>query len=78
MVYRERPLFYELLWWLVTLTIFVRCWRLIARKIAELFRFHRAMSQFYEACGIDDEGLFHAFWTLASKTRSLGKKYDKR
>ena len=26
----------------------------MARKLAELFRFHRAMSQFYEACGIND------------------------
>jgi len=50
----ERQLFDKLLWGLVTSTIFVRFLRLIARKLAELFRFHRAMTQFYEACGIDD------------------------
>ena len=32
----------------------MQCQRLIARKIAELFSSNRAMSQFYEACGIDD------------------------
>ena len=50
----DHQLFDKLLWCLVSSPIFVRCQRLIARKIAELFSSNRAMSQFYEACGIDD------------------------
>ena len=50
----DRLLFDKLLRCLVSSPIFVRCQRLIARKIAELFSSNRAMSQFYEACGIDD------------------------
>ena len=49
------PLFDKLLWCLVgSSPIFVRCQCLIARKIAELFSSNRGMSQFYEACGIND------------------------
>ena len=44
----DRPLFDKLLCCLVSSPIFV------ARKIAELFSSNRAISQFYEACGIDD------------------------
>ena len=44
----DRPLFDKLLCCLVSSPIFV------ARKIAELFSSNRAMSQFYEACGIND------------------------
>ena len=50
----DRLLFDKLLRCLVSSPIFVRCQRLIARKIAELFSSNRAMSQFYEACGIND------------------------
>ena len=50
----DRPLFEKLLWCLASSPIFVHCQRLIARKIAELFSSNCAMSQFYEACGIDD------------------------
>ena len=49
----DRPLFDKLLWCLVISPIFVCCQRLIARKIADLFSSNRAMSQCYEACGID-------------------------
>ena len=49
------PLFDKLLWCLVgSSPIFVRCQCLIARKIAELFSSNRGISQFYEACGIND------------------------
>ena len=50
----DRQLFDKLLWCLVSSPIFVRCQRLMPRKIAELFSSNRAMSQSYEACGIDD------------------------
>ena len=50
----DRPLFDKVLWCLVSLLICVCRQCLIARKIAELFSSNRAMSQFYEACGIDD------------------------
>jgi hypothetical protein len=35
----ERQVFDKLLWGLVSSTIFVRCYSLIARKLAELFSF---------------------------------------
>ena len=41
-------------WCLVSSPIFECCQRLIARKIAEIFSSNWAMSQFYEACGIND------------------------
>ena len=50
----DRQLFDKLLWCLVSSPIFVSCQRLMPRKIAELFNSNRAMSQFYEAGGIDD------------------------
>jgi hypothetical protein len=40
----DRQLFDKLLWCLVSSPIFVRCQRLIARKIAELFSSNLAMS----------------------------------
>ena len=50
----ERPLFDKLLWRLVTSTIFVRSLRLIAKKLAELFCFHRSVRTFYAACSFDE------------------------
>ena len=50
----DRPLLDKLLWCLVSSPIFVCCQRLIARKIAELFSTNRAVSQLYQAWGIDD------------------------
>ena len=42
----DRPLFNKLYWQLVTLTIFVRCQRLIARKVAELSGFNPGIQIF--------------------------------
>jgi len=50
----EHQLFDKLLWGLVTSTIFVRCQRLIARKLAVLFGFNRGVRPFYAACCFDD------------------------
>jgi hypothetical protein len=46
--------FEKLLWGLVTSTIFVRCQRLIARKLAVLFCFNHNVRLFYAACCFDD------------------------
>ncbi len=54
MVAHEQPLFDKLLWRLVTSTIFVRCQRLIARKLAELFGFNRGVRPFFAACCFDE------------------------
>ncbi len=54
MVAHERPLFDKLLWRLVTSTIFVCCWRLIARKLAELFGFNRGIRPFFAGCCFDE------------------------
>jgi len=43
----------KLLWWLVTSTLCVLCWRLIARKIAEFFSFNRGIRLFYASCSFD-------------------------
>ncbi len=51
---RERQLLNELHWWLVTLPIFVRCQRLMARKIAELFGLNCGVRPFYAACYSDE------------------------
>ena len=45
----DRPLFNELLCWLVTSTIFVHWERLIARKLVVLFGFHHGILPFYVA-----------------------------
>jgi len=50
----ERQFFDKLLWGLVTSTIFVRCYRLIARKLAVLFGFNRSVRPFCAACCFDD------------------------
>ena len=50
----EHQLFDNLLWWLVTLTIFVHCQRLIAKKLAEFFSFHCGIRPFYTACCFDE------------------------
>ena len=50
----DRPFFDKLLWCLVSSPMFVHCQQLIARKTSKLFSSNRAVSQFYEACGIDD------------------------
>ena len=39
---------------MVTSTIFVRSWRLIARKLTVLFRFHCGIWPFYTACCFDE------------------------
>jgi hypothetical protein len=43
----ERQVFEKLLWGLVSSTIFVRCLRLIARKLAELFSFLAVILNLY-------------------------------
>jgi len=50
----DRQLINELLCSLVTSTIFVCCWRLIARKLAVLFGFNRGVRPFYAARCFDD------------------------
>jgi hypothetical protein len=50
----DRPLFDKLLRCLLSSPIFVRCQRLIAKKLDEFFSSNRAISQFYKACGIND------------------------
>ena len=69
MVVRERPIFYELLWWLVTSTIFVLSWRLIARKIALLFGFNPGVQPFHAACCFGElrRGSVSCLLMLASK-----------
>jgi hypothetical protein len=54
MVAYLRPLFLELRTNLITFRIFVRCQRLIARKLAELFSFLAVIRDLNEACSIDD------------------------
>ena len=54
MVAYLRPLFFELRTSLITFRIFVRCQRLIARKLAELFSFLAVIRDLNEACRIDD------------------------
>ena len=53
-VAHEQQLFNKLHWWLVTSPIFVRCQRLMARKIAEIFSFNRGVWPFYAACRFDE------------------------
>ena len=54
MVSYMRPLFFELRASLITFRIFVRCQRLIARNVAELFSSNRGVSHFYAACRINE------------------------
>jgi hypothetical protein len=53
---------------------------LIARKLAELFSFLAVIRDLDETCIFNDvsRGSVSCLFALASKTRSLGKKYDKR
>ncbi len=51
---RDRPPFNELCARVVSPRIFVRCQRLMARKIAELFSFNRGDRLFYAACCFDE------------------------
>ena len=52
---RERQLFYKLhCWWLVTSPFFVRCQRLMARKIDDLFGLNCSIRCFYVACCFDE------------------------
>jgi hypothetical protein len=46
----ERPLFNELLWWLVTLRYFLS----VVRKLALIFGFNRSVPPFYSACCFDE------------------------
>ncbi len=46
--------FNELLWWLVTSTIVVRCWRLITKQIAELLGSYCDIRPFYASCHFDE------------------------
>jgi hypothetical protein len=50
----DRPYFNELRARVVSLRIFVRYQRLMARKIAELFGLSRGVQPFYAACCFDD------------------------
>jgi hypothetical protein len=54
MVPYMEPLFFELRASLITFLIFVRCQRLIARKLAELFSFLAVIRDLNEARHIDD------------------------
>jgi hypothetical protein len=75
----DRPLFDKLLWCLVSSPIFVLYQHLTARKIAELFSSNHAMSQFYEACSINDVRrgsvlcLFAASFATGRKNCSFAK-----
>ena len=51
---RDRPPFNELRARVVSPQIFVRCQRLMARKIAELFGLNRGVRPFYTACCFDE------------------------
>ena len=51
---RDRPPFNELLARVVSLRIFVRCQRLMARKIAELFSLNRDVRLLYAAYRFDE------------------------
>ena len=51
---REHQLFNKLLWPLVTSPIFVRCQRLMTRKIDDLFGLNHGLRRFYAACCFDE------------------------
>jgi hypothetical protein len=50
----ERPLFIELRARVVSRRVFIRCKRLIARKVAADFSFLAVIRDFYEACVSND------------------------
>jgi len=54
MVPYMEPLFFELRASLITFQIFVRCQRLIARNVRQLFSSNRGVLHLNEACSIDD------------------------
>jgi hypothetical protein len=66
----DRPLIYELRAHVVSLRIFVRYQRLMARKIAELFGLNRGVRPFYAACCFDElsRGSFSCLLNASFKT----------
>ena len=74
MVAYLRPLFFELRKSLITFRIFVRCRRLIARKLAELFSFLAVIPDLNEARHIDDVSRGSI---LSLKSYYFCKQYDK-
>ena len=66
----DRPYFYELRARVVSLRIFVRYQRLMARKIAELFGLNRGVRPFYAACCFDElsRGSFSCLLNASFKT----------
>ena len=66
----DRPYFYELRARLVSLRIFVRYQRLMARKIAELFGLNRGVRPFYAARCFDElsRGSFSCLLNASFKT----------
>ncbi len=72
---QDRSLFNKLHWSFITSLISVRCYHLIARKIAELLSLNWGAQLFYAACGFD-KGLFCVFWTLALKSNFTMQKLN--
>ena len=66
----DRPYFYKLRARVVSLRIFVRSQRLIARKIAELFGLNRGVRPFYADCCFDElsRGSFSCLLNASFKT----------
>jgi hypothetical protein len=66
----DRPLIYELRARVVSLRIFVRYQRLMARKIAELFGLNSSVQPFYAACCFDElsRGSFSCLLNASFKT----------
>jgi len=66
----DRPYFYKLRARVVSLRIFVRYQRLMARKIAELFGLNRGVRPFYAACCFDElsRGSFSCLLNASFKT----------
>jgi hypothetical protein len=66
----DHPYFYKLRARAVSLRIFVRYQRLMARKIAELFGLNRGVRPFYAACCFDElsRGFFSCLLNASFKT----------
>ncbi len=74
---RDRPPFNELRARVVSTRIFVRCQRLLARKISELFSLNRGVRLFYAACRFDElsRGSVSCLLNTSFKT-SVSQRHD--
>jgi hypothetical protein len=74
---RDRPPFNELRARVVSPRIFVRCQRLMARKIAELFGLNRGVQPFYATCCFDELSRGSVLWLLnASFKTAVSQRHN--